>query len=584
MARPEARPGAAGDPDGRDAIAFHTAVFDWCVRRARRCREREALEQALQWLEIAGRHAVDHPFGALSSPGLEAELLEIARALPACAPPGDGQPPRGAGDERARPRWLHVFTQVYEIGGHTAMAARWFGCDRARRHDAVLLSQPQPPPDFFVSALRAGGGQLWQLAPGLPLLERARALRTRASAETDVVVLHVHPWDVVPTVAFGVSGGPAVVVVNHAGHAFWIGGAVADLVLSLRRASQEWTERHRGIPRGELLPILVPTEEIGPVGAGSTAESRARARDRLGVPRDSVVLVTVARAEKFTALPGGGADFLDAAESILRGSPRAWLLAVGPTADPRWDAARRAVEGRLRAEGAHRDLADYYAAVDVFLESFPFGSSTALLEAAIRGIPCVRAPRSLPPFGSGGPGIEGLPQPEDAAAYAREALALLEDETARRDRGRVVAAAVRACHGTTGWLARLDEVATRIPANHVVHPLPAGERLPPAAVASWAKWSSAVRPGNALVAVFEAALAGSLEPSMDGRLLAVTLRRPRPCDDQGLAAACLVGLALRLPWPRHITPERIYRWTRYLGRPWGRLRRVASRVAGFGRS
>ena len=577
VARPAARPDATGE------LAFRAAVFAWCVRQARRRRDRSALDAALRWLEVAGLRAANHPFGALTSPRLEAELLMIAGQLPLPTSPKAGEPaPSGARTTSGRSRWLHVLTEVYDIGGHTAMAARWCALDRERAHSAVLLSQRGPVPAFFRAAVEKSGGRLRQFDLAVPLLERAAQLRALAWAEADVVVLHTHPWDVGPAVAFGVAGGPPVLLLNHADHEFWAGGAAVDLVLDLRRAGQEWTQRHRGIPRTTLLPILVPDPEWAPADREHAAQRRAAAKAQLGLPANSLVLLTVAHGAKYNALLGRGLDFLEAAHAILKAHPRAWLLAVGPHSDARWAALGQATGGRVRAEGPQRDLRRYHAATDVYLESFPFGSATALLEAAIHEIPCVRTPRSqLPPLGTGGPGIEVLAQPEDAATYAREALALLESETARHDLGRALAAAVEACHGTAGWLASLGEVAARIPASHTVHPLPVGEPLPHTAASRWAEWSATVRPGNALVAAFDAALARALEPNVDWPLLAATTRRDRwrAVDDGRLAAACWAGLALRLPRPRYVTPDDVYRWTRDFLRPDRWLHRTVRRLA-----
>jgi hypothetical protein len=315
---------------------------------------------------------------------------------------------------------------------------------------------------------------------------------------------------VVPAVAFGVASGPPVLCVNHADHAFWAGGAAVDVVLDLRPAGRVWTERHRGIPRTALLPILVPDPAPAPLDRGAARERRAAAKAQLGVPADSLVLLTVAHGGKYRALPRRGLDFLAAAQAILRACPRAWLIAAGPRADPRWTAAARATRGRVRADGPQRDLAVYHAAADVYLESFPLRSATAMLEAAIVGVPCVPGPRtSLPP--TGGLGAVETDLPEDAEAYVREALRLLESETARRTSGEAMAAAVRAAHGPTSWLAGLNALAERLPVAHRVHPLPDPEPLPADVVAFWSEWSSSTGAGRA-----EAALGAWLEPRHGG--------------------------------------------------------------------
>jgi glycosyltransferase involved in cell wall biosynthesis len=472
------------------------------------------LDSALRWLAIAAHRASVFPFGYLASADLEAQLLTVAgqleRPSPTSTSVGLPETPRtGAGPSR----WLHVFTEAQDIGGHTAMAARWFALDRERVHSAVLLDQGIPVPTFFRAAVNEGGGGLRQLDPRAPLRERAAQLRALARAEADVVVLHAHSWDVIPAVAFGVDGGPPVLRVNHGDHAFWAGVAVVDLVLDLRPPGQEWTQRYRGLSRTALLPIVVPEPESVHADRERAMQRRAAAKAQLGLPADSLVLLTVARGVKYTALPGRDLDFLAAAQAILRARPRAWLLAVGPGADARWRAARRATGGRVRAEGPQGDLDRYHAAADVYLESFPLGSATAMVEAAIRGLPCVPSPRVIPSsLSTGGPGIVAVEEPQNVPAYVRQVLTLLDSEATRQASGERVAAAVRTAHGPAGWLARLGAVVERLPPAHRVHSLPIPEPLPAGAVAFWSEWSARMWPGRA-----EAALYAWLEPRADGR-------------------------------------------------------------------
>lgn len=573
--RDDVRP--AGQGSFRGELAFRADVFAWCLRRARACSAEGSTEAALAWLEVAGRQATSYPFGHLASGELEGELLRVARqvALPPSARAGGAQAPAagsGAGPHRAR--WLHVFTEVYEIGGHTAMAARWMDFHDAVDHGAVLLNQRSPVPEYFAAAVARRGGRLRRLDPAQPVLERAAALRALAWAEADVVVLHVHGFDVVPMVAFGVAGGPPVLLLNHADHLFGLGGAVADLVVDLRPAGQELTLRHRGIPRTVLLPILIPEASASAAGGASMAPSREEAKAKLGLPQDSVMLLTVARAEKYLPLRGRGLDFLDAAEAILRAHPRAWLLAVGPKHDVRWEAASRNVGGRVRADGPLRDLRLYHAAADVYLESFPMGSATAALEAAIHGIPCVRGPASTPPpANTGGLGIQVLEQPADEDAYVEHARRLLQSEPARRVAGAKAAAAVRAHHTGSGWLGYLHGVMNRLPREHAVHPVPVPKPSPEPVAAFWAELSLEKWPCNALVGAFEDALAHGLRPRID-RPLRVSLGRPdrwRRHDDHRLAFVRWLSPLLRLPGP---TYGRAYDNFSYFLRPGGRILRT----------
>ena len=128
----------------------------------------------------------------------------------------------------------------------------------------------------------------------------------------------------------------------------------------------------------------------------------------------------------------------------------------------RWAAVREATAGRVVTAGPQPDVRLYHDAADGYLEGFPFGSPTALLEVAQRGLPCVRAPRCVsPPFAFDGPALAGLDQPLDLADYARAAIALVDDPQERRRQGLALAASVRRHHAPLAWLDRLREALPR---------------------------------------------------------------------------------------------------------------------------
>lgn len=441
-------------------LALNEAVFDWCVRNARRELAHRALELALAWSLLAARSAVHHGFGTLASAALEEILLGAAERLPVPEEPGSRSGPT---------RWLHVMDQAYALGGHTALVERWTELDRRdARHRVLLLSQRGAIHQRLVQAMQAAGGDVTALDPGTPLVDRALRLRQEAWRHADRVVLHVHPWSVLPVVALGVAGGPPVMLLNHLSQKFWVGGSIADLVLNLRDSALDWSRAHRGITRNALLPIPVPRPRA--------RETRAAARHALGLPTDAIVLLTIGHAYKYRALPG--LDFLEAAAAILRARPRTHLLAVGPREDAGWRALREATGQRARATGPRHDLALFHAAADVYLEGFPIGSPTAFLEAGLRGLPCVRAPADAPPpFVIDGIAVRGLEQPPDVAGYVSTAVALVDDLRRRASEGAALARAIETHHTESGWASHLMAAERALPDRHRLHPTVSAGRL-----------------------------------------------------------------------------------------------------------
>ena len=496
------------DPVVREALEFRRAMFDWCLREARRASERGAIEHALQWNVLAARLGC-MDCAVLASAELESNVLGFASRLPVPAwRPTPGRPRR----------WLHVFSEAGPSAGHSAMAWRWMSLDpEPNRHSVVLLSQRTAVAEQLIDLVARRDGEVIRMDPDAPILARAERLRTYAWTEADIVILHVHPWEVVPTLAFGIPGGPPVLLLNHSAHLFGVGSTIADLMINTRQSAQEdeWSSVYRGMgDRLVMLPLVLPA----PAWRVRTPELRADARRRLDVPADAPVLVTIGNSYKYTPLPGR--DFLQVARTITSRRPNAYVLAAGVFEDARWQAARASTGGRIRAFGTQLDVTPFHAAADVYIEGFPMGSATALLEAAHHGLPCVLAPRSCPPpFGTDGAVYDemGVDQPADVEEYIARALVLIDDEGVRQRTGQSFANSVERHHAGEAWLAKLDALKRSIPAGHKVYPL---DQPPPIQWPFVAFWSAVTiqNRADALGIVYRSAARLGLKPRFDSSM------------------------------------------------------------------
>jgi hypothetical protein len=143
------------------------------------------------------------------------------------------------------------FSETFTIGGHTALARRWVTLDRSGDHHAVVLTlQPADAVESKLArAVAATGGSVLSLAGEGGLLRRAARLRQLATESADVVVLHAHQWDVVPSLAFAAAGGPPVLLLNHADHPFWLGTAIADTVIATSVTAGSHSRNNSAGPR-----------------------------------------------------------------------------------------------------------------------------------------------------------------------------------------------------------------------------------------------------------------------------------------------------------------------------------------------
>lgn len=427
-------------------------------------------EQAAVAAMSAATLAWCNPSGVFASPRLEDVLADLGAALPPAPAAPERRGSGGSGwDGRRRPRVLHVASQLYDTGGHTQMLANWVRLDRAREHHVCVTGQEgRPVPDKVTSALCSPEGLTLLDVDHPTLMGRAAALRELVP-HFDHVLLHVHPNDVVACIALaGRSGGPEVLLVNHADHVFWVGASVADRVVNLRHSGARLNVVRRGLAedRNALLvrPLHLRPREL----------SRDEAKTALGIEPGAILVVSAADTYKYGAAPGAG--LMDALVPALRSHPGALLHVAGPLPDGEW--ALLAEEGLGRAHGLLPDVRTLLEAADVYVDSYPFSSLTSMLEAASLDTPVVTRRQGdgrLEVLEADTPELDDhLVVARSAEELAEEVSRLLRSPQARARLGEATGAAVRRAHAGGAWEEQVDTVlaappaAARRPAREVV--------------------------------------------------------------------------------------------------------------------
>jgi hypothetical protein len=115
---------------------------------------------------------------------------------------------------------------------------------------------------------------------------------------------------------------------------------------------------------------------------------------------------------------------------------------------------------RFHCLGPVEEPAIYQAAADVYLEGFPYGSQTALLESALAGAPAVAAydPPCQLLVTQDDPIDDVLVTPRDEQEYIDRASQLIENGSLRREMGDEFRRRLLAAHTGEGWLARLNAI------------------------------------------------------------------------------------------------------------------------------
>jgi hypothetical protein len=363
--------------------------FRRALDRAKKAAAGSKPELAVEWCRYGATVAW------LSNPGLfycremEQLLSEIGRRYlkPATQLPLAGGSPK---------RFLHVMTTAFQTGGHTRVVCRWIEtCAQhspSERHSVLISKQgDEPVPCWLTRSARRTEGELLQLPPMPSWLQTAAEIRTK-SLEFDVIVLHTHPNDPLPNLAFCDQPRP-VMFYNHADHMFTLGMDAAWIVADQRLAGHEVSSILRAeSPRKVLLPIPLLDDP-------SLRWDKAEARRKLGLPVDAPIALTIGEPFKFS--PALGCNFPEVVRCIWDGDPRVLVVAVGVSEVEPWSELKRSTGGRFQPVGHVVDpkiLECYYSAADLYLDSLPCGSQTSVLDAARHALPVQRLNNSYQPL------------------------------------------------------------------------------------------------------------------------------------------------------------------------------------------
>jgi len=345
---------------------------------------------------------------------------------------------------------LHVATKVLDVGGHTRTIQNWAAIDSENQHSLFVTQQCSLEiPGSLFSAIRATGGGVNVALSASSAVETAAELRALAR-ESDLVVLHHHSEDVVPIIAFARQGGPPVLILNHADHMFWLGSSISDGVINLRGDADALCMTRRATRCVLGLPIpLAPIDDL---------PSKNSARAAIGVPLEAVAYLTVARACKFGAVNGRG--FFEAAERILCSVDDSVVIAVGVGQEVVPTRFLERFPGRVFCLGVQSDTRTARAAADVYLETFPFGSHTSVLEAARAGLPVVLSHASptklLRAYSNWFESEISENRSEDE--YVSTAVSLGMDAAMRIQNGQRLRSVVARVHCNEGWRGEVHRV------------------------------------------------------------------------------------------------------------------------------
>ncbi|WP_243545351.1 hypothetical protein [Pseudodesulfovibrio tunisiensis] len=315
--------------------------------------------------------------------------------------------------------FLHVMTETLLHGGHTRIVERWINsASPDQTHSVVLTKQNDVDqiPDLLKKFTIEKNGNLHLLQQG-SIESKANELRDVAlSYET--VILHHHPYDPIPLMAFSVPEFTRTVICfNHAGHRFWIGKNIVDWILDIEKGQQEISYKKRGIKNSTL--INMPVAEIA-----SPPQDIKRLRRSLGFDAHDKIMVSMASNYKFD--PIKDLSFTDTLQQILSADSQVKFIGIGINPQNQyWAAILRKFPDRIRLMGVlcHKDTHTHLKISDLYIDSFPMNSWLSTTDAiSIGRLPCLvlKTPLGYLPYLEGSSAIC-----EDTSSLVEKSLFLL---------------------------------------------------------------------------------------------------------------------------------------------------------------
>ncbi|MBD2208367.1 glycosyltransferase family 4 protein [Nostoc linckia FACHB-104] len=437
--------------EGRQLIQANYKAFASLVTQAQGYAQQGKYTEAAVYVQMAALYGFWRHSGLFASPELEQVLRAIAQqTIPIY--PQKTQPLTGT------PRKvLHVASAVQGIGGLGRMIWRWMQQDTKSCHSLVLTQQPSSSvPTILRDAVDNSGGKIYSLNETTigGILAWAKRLR-QIAADADVVVLHIWPDDAIPIIAFAnKEQSPPILYLDHADHGFWLGASISDILISLRSSGMRLAQERRGFEaeRIGLLPIILPPT--------TRTLSRIEAKQKLGFDENTVLLLSIARAPKYSTIDEP--NFADAHVPLLEKHDNAVLVVIGPGDSEDWSAAVERTQGRIKIFAEREDTAVFYQAADIYVDSFPIISITSLLEAGSYGVPLVtRYPYSdaCAILGSDAPGLdEHLLRARNLQQYTAILSRLIEDAEFRWSQGDATSKCIAEKHTGSNWQSSLEEI------------------------------------------------------------------------------------------------------------------------------
>ena len=233
--------------------------------------------------------------------------------------------------------FLHVMTEGYNFGGHTRVVERWIkNASQTQLHSVIFTGDQKYNLPVLEKNVYDKNGSISYLDSSLSIFEKAAELR-KIAMNYEYVILHVHMYDIIPLLAFGVEEFKRpVLLYNHASHMFWIGKSIADVVLDIVN-NDDITKIRRNI--NDTFFLGVPSEEIKLEQA-----EKLNIREKLKLPKGKKIIISTGSHYKY--YPVCDDNFINLIEELVNKDTYCYVIGID-SKDKVWKRACKRSKGHI---------------------------------------------------------------------------------------------------------------------------------------------------------------------------------------------------------------------------------------------
>jgi len=254
---------------------------------------------------------------------------------------------------------MHVASLLYKTGGHTKVVKNWLADDPCSVGLVVTRQS-----DLVIDPIN--GVKVAALGDLEPMKKAEEIARLYKEWDCDLIIMHHHPYDVIPFIVRKFIPDAAIAVYNHADHVPWIGSGYSDLVINFRKCAFRVSIDRRCAHRAEMLPFEFDSAFVEQI------------KDK-----EKIYLLSMAASYKY--IPVGEVNLLSLFADFLSNHPEVEMTVIGVDHEFFNKHVSQNCPDNLVLPGLVLDSEEYLRKAHYFIEPFPISSLLACLDACEYG-------------------------------------------------------------------------------------------------------------------------------------------------------------------------------------------------------